>query len=159
MTSNQPTSQEEQIEQQIWTMLIRLAEGQYSLGKHANPAGDQFSKQVTPVHTEILGLITSHYIAKEAVAAILPKPIVKEAVVSKEDSDLAAGYNQALTDIRKALNLDTDKAKWVRKGVMTDKPCNRVYADGGAHSVRLENGVAYCQRCGHPTKDHGKEQL
>lgn len=34
------------------------------------------------------------------------------------------------------------------------KVCDRIFNDGGAHTVRFHNGVAYCLSCGQPTKEH-----
>lgn len=36
--------------------------------------------------------------------------------------------------------------------------CDRIYSDGGAHSVSLKEGVPTCQSCGQPTKLHGTNQ-
>lgn len=34
------------------------------------------------------------------------------------------------------------------------KPCNKNYNDGGAHTVKIIDGVPYCPSCNLPTKDH-----
>jgi len=33
-------------------------------------------------------------------------------------------------------------------------PCDRIFNDGGAHTVRMKNGIAYCTSCGFPVKEH-----
>jgi hypothetical protein len=41
---------------------------------------------------------------------------------------------------------------------MTIKPCTRVYDDGGAHTMRIKDGIATCVGCGWPIKDHKKDK-
>lgn len=45
--------------QDIWELLLCLAANQYNRGKRNDLAGDNFSKIVTPIHTQLLALITA----------------------------------------------------------------------------------------------------
>lgn len=40
-----------------------------------------------------------------------------------------------------------------------DEPCSRNFNDGGAHTVRVTNGIAYCLSCNQPTRKHIKQPV